>query len=117
MIFTLFIGFCALLAYENITNKPVKWVSVGLLRAVSFFRDRRLIAPVWIVCFYIFRNNRKKRFVAFGVLAAVEIISCYSVIIAVQREKGSAGAFHKWIFLLVLPLAFFDIAVCQNSVA
>jgi hypothetical protein len=124
MIFTLFIGFCALLAYENITNKPVKWLVVTLLCAVSFFGDWRLIAPLWIVCFYLFRNNRRKRFIAFGVLAIVEIISCMPFIISrgeiwqagvllvipllllYNGEKGGNGAFHKWLFYWFYPLHF-----------
>jgi hypothetical protein len=124
MIVTLFIGFCALIAYENIATKPVKWVAVSALCALSFFGDWRLIAPVWILCFYIFRNTGKKRFIVFGVLAVAEILSCVSFIISrgeiwqvgvlltipllllYNGEKGGNGAFHKWVFYWFYPLHF-----------
>jgi hypothetical protein len=133
MIFTLFIGFFALLAYEKIANKPVKWAAVSVLCAVSFFGDWRLIAPLWLVCFYLLSNNRKKRFIVFGVLAIVEIISCIPFIIShgeiwqvgvllaiplllrYRGEKGGNGAFHKWVFYWFYPLHFLVLAFIKTA--
>ena len=122
VIFTLFVGFFVLLAYEKIINKPLKWITIGLLCAVSFFGDWMIIAPIWILCFYIFRDNKKKRFIVFSVLAAVEVASCIQFIIShgeawqigvflvipllllYNGERGSRNPIHKWAFYLFYPL-------------
>ena len=122
VIFTLFIGFFVLLAYEKISNKIAKWIVVGLLCAVSYFGDWMIIAPLWILCFYIFRDNKKKRFIVFGILAAIEVASCIPFIInhgeiwqigvflviplllLYNGEKGGDSPLLKWAFYLFYPL-------------
>ena len=122
VIFTLFIGFCVLLTYEKIKNKPIKWCIIGLFCVVSYFGDWMIIAPLWILCFYIFRANRKKRFTAFGLLAALEVLSCIPFIISngelwqvgvffvipllllYNGKKGSNSNIHKWSFYVFYPL-------------
>jgi len=122
VIFTLFMGFCVLLAYERITNKPLKWGVIVLLCAISYFGDWRIIAPLWILCFYVFRDNRKKKFIAFAILAALEVASCIPFIInngeawqvgvflviplllLYNGEKGGKSPFHKWAFYVFYPL-------------
>ncbi|MDR0292762.1 MAG: conjugal transfer protein TraX [Oscillospiraceae bacterium] len=129
VIFTLFIGFCVLLAYEKIINKPVKWIIIGLLCAVSFFGDWMIIAPLWILCFYVFRDNKKKRFVVFGVLAALEVASCVPFMISngeiwqigvflvipllwlYNGGKGDNSPIHKWAFYLFYPLHLIALAI------
>ena len=122
VIFTLFIGFCVLLSYEKITNNLIKWVAVGLFCAISYFGDWMIIVPIWILCFYIFRDNKKKQFIIFGILAALEVASCIPSIIndgqiwqigvllvvpllwLYNGEIGSNSPFHKWAFYLFYPL-------------
>jgi hypothetical protein len=122
VICTFFIGFLVLLAYEKIANKSVKWITVGLLCAASYFGDWMIIAPLWILCFYIFKDDKKKRFTAFGILAAVEVASCIPFMISkgeiwqvgvflvipllwlYNGEKGSGNPIHKWAFYLFYPL-------------
>ena len=122
VIFTFFIGFLVLLAFDKITSKPVKWITVGLLCALSYFGDWMIIAPLWILCFYVFREDKRKRFLAFGILAAVEVASCIPFIISngeiwqigvflvipllwlYNGEKGSGNPVHKWAFYLFYPL-------------
>lgn len=122
VIYTLFIGFCVLLAYEKILNKPIKWIVIGLLCILSYIGDWMIIAPVWILCFYIFRDNRKKRFMVFAVLAALEVLSCIPFIISngelwqigvflavpllllYNGQKGNDNSIHKWAFYLFYPL-------------
>jgi len=122
VIFTFFVGFLILLTYEKIINKPAKWFVIGLLCAVSYFGDWMIIAPLWILCFYIFRDNKKKRFMVFGILAALEVASCIPFIISngeawqigvlfvipllwlYNGESGKKSAIHKWSFYLFYPL-------------
>jgi len=122
VIFTFFIGFLVLLTYEKIDNKPVKWIVIGLLCAVSYFGDWRIIAPLWILCFYIFKDSREKRIIAFCILAALEVASCIPSIIndgqlwqigvflviplllLYNGEKGGDSPLHKWAFYLFYPL-------------
>ena len=122
VIFTLFIGFCVLFVYEKITNKIAKWAIIGLLCAVSFFGDWMIIAPLWILCFYIFRDDKKKRFIVFGILATLEVASCIPFIInngetwqlgvflvipllmLYNGGKGSDNPIHKWAFYIFYPL-------------
>jgi hypothetical protein len=122
VIFTLFIGFCVLLVYEKIIYKPFKWSIIGLLCAVSFFGDWMIITPLWILVFYIFRDNKRKRFIAFIILATLEVASCIQFIInngeiwqvgvflvvplllLYNEDKGGNSLFHKWLFYLFYPL-------------
>ena len=122
VIFTLFIGFCVLLAYELIVRNPLKWSIIGLLCALSYFGDWMIIAPLWILCFYVFRDDKKKRFYVFGILAAIEVASCIPFIISYGEiwqigvflviplllhyngGKGSDNPIHKWVFYVFYPL-------------
>jgi hypothetical protein len=122
VIFTLFVGFCVLLAYENICNKPVKWIVVAALCAVSYFGDWMIIAPLWILCFYIFRDDKKKRFIIFSALAILEIASNLKFIMnngqawqigvllvipllwLYNGGKGGGSQIHKWVFYIFYPL-------------
>ena len=125
VVYTLFIGFCVLLAYERIGSKAVKWIVIGLLCAASYFGDWMLIGPLWILCFYIFRDNKRRRFIVFGILAAIEVASCIPFIIShgelwqvgvllvipllllYKGERGSGSPVHKWAFYLFYPLHLF----------
>ena len=131
VIFTFFIGFLVLLAYEKISNKPVKWITVGLLCAVSYFGDWMIIAPLWILCFYIFRDDKKKKFTVFGILAALEVASCIPfminggeiwqvgvflvlpLLLLYNGEKGSGNPIHKWAFYLFYPLHLFVLGIIK----
>ncbi|MCL1874894.1 MAG: conjugal transfer protein TraX [Synergistaceae bacterium] len=131
VIFTFFIGFLVLLAYEKINNKPVKWLIIALLCAVSYFGDWMIIAPLWILCFYIFRDNKKKRFTVFGILAALEVAFCIPfmikgnemwdvgvflvipLLLLYNGEKGSDNSIHKWAFYLFYPLHLFVLGIIK----
>ena len=122
VIFTFFIGYLVLVAYDKIANRTVKWIVVVLLVACSILGDWMLIAPAWILCFYIFRDDRKKNFIAFTILAVVEVLSSIPFMIShgqtwhvgvflvlpllmmYNGEKGGDSPVHKWAFYLFYPL-------------
>ena len=121
VIFTLFIGFCVLMVYDKIPNKIIRWIVIALLCAGSIIGDWRIITPMWILFFYIFRDS-KKNLLVFGVLAVLEVLSClpniindgqlwqvgvFLVIPLLYLYKGNSGSknvFVKWAFYLFYPL-------------
>lgn len=129
VIFTLFIGFCVLLSYEKIGNKPLKWCAITLLCILSYFGDWMIIAPLWILCFYSLRDNNRRRFIVFTILLIMEVASCIPFIInngevwqigvflviplllLYNGEKGSKNPFHKWVFYIFYPLHLFVLGI------
>jgi TraX protein. len=129
VIFALFIGFLVLLSYETITIKLVKCLAIIALCCISFISDWGVVAPLWILFFYMYRNNVIKRYILFGSVAIVEItydiclmsakqiplqyglwhLGLFMVIpllLTYNGEKGRSGAFNKWIFYIFYPLQF-----------
>ncbi len=118
VIATFFVGFCVLLAYERLTNKPLKWIAIGLLCAVSVVGDWMIIAPLWILFFYILRDNKKRQLIVFGILAALEVASSIPfgqvwqigvflvipLLVLYNGKKGGDSPVHKWAFYLFYPL-------------
>jgi len=122
VIYTFFIGFLVLFVYEKIINKVAKWIVIVLLLVLSCIGDWMIIAPSWILFFYIFRDNKKKQFVVFTILAVLEVLSCIPFMISngelwqvgvffaipllllYNGQKGSANPIHKWAFYIFYPL-------------
>lgn len=129
VIFTFFLGFLILLCYEKISNRLLKWLAIILLCGISFMGDWGVIAPLWILFFYIFRNNEVRKNILFSSVAFIEIV--YDVylmsvegiplqyglwhlglflviplLLTYNGEKGSNGIINKWIFYIFYPLQF-----------
>ncbi|MDD6794921.1 MAG: TraX family protein [Clostridiaceae bacterium] len=127
VIFTLLIGLCILCCHESISNSFLKWTSVVLLIALSSMGDWGIIAPIWILIFYIFRNDNKKKFGIFAFLAGLEVLSDISfmiykyncwyaelwqagiflvipLLLMYNGKKGNNNEFHKWTFYIFYPL-------------
>lgn len=138
MIFTLFIGFLILYVYEEIKTEPTKSAIILLLFAVAFFSEWSIIAPLWILSFYILRNNKKNSVLSFLLITAIHILlntvfaiisnqNWYSqlwqaglllfipVIFIYNGKKGDNSAFSKWFFYIFYPLHLFIIAIILNS--
>lgn len=129
VIFTFFMGFLILLCYEKISNRLLKWLIIILLCGVSFIGDWGVVAPLWILFFYIFKDNKLKKNVFFCSAAGIEILYdvylmsvegislkyglwhlglflAIPILLAYNGEKGSNGVFSKWIFYIFYPLQF-----------
>ena len=139
MIFNLFICFLMLLSYEKIENKFVKWTVILFLIYLSYFCDWGIIAPLYVLFFYIFRNKKGKQINSFYIITTLliikDIIYCvimglywYSrlwklglflfipVICKYNGENGKNNKFNKWFFYIFYPLQFFIFALIKEFI-
>ena len=65
MLYTLFLSFLMLCAWEGLENPWLKWPAVLGLIALCHFGDWTCVAPLWVLGFYLFRGQPKKQFAVF----------------------------------------------------
>ncbi len=137
MIFTLFLGFLMLCAYEKIRNNLLKTTVIILLFIIANFSEWGIIAPMWILSFYILRSDKKSTVTAFVLISSMHVlINSVSAVYAgfhwyaqlwqaglllfipfflsYNGKKGSGSAFSKWFFYIFYPLHLFIIALILN---
>ena len=123
VIYTLFLGLMAIRLWDS--EKFPKWLKIiGIIAvcAISVIGDWAFMAVLWCLCFHIFRDEPKKKWIAFciigvfgsasmffaapwysqlfqiGVFAAPLLIGlCYN------GEPGKKSAFNKWFFYIFYP--------------
>lgn len=126
MIFTLFLSFVMLELYEHIGNDALKWTAVTAVIMLSAFGDWGIIAPIWVLMFYRYRDDRKKQLISYSVLCVLTVASdiyfCVShhyhwygelwqagVFLAVplfllyDGRGGRKSGFSKWFFYILYP--------------
>ena len=127
VLFTLFIGFVVIVTYDKISNKPIKWLAIGALWVVSIIGDWGITAPAWILCFHVYRDSRKAKFIAFGIIAAVVaymniidygfwnagVFLAIPLLLRYNGEKGHGNDVHKWAFYLFYPLHLFALGIIK----
>lgn len=127
MVFTLFLCFLILLCYEKIENIILKTASIFVLILISVFSDWGIIAPLWVLSFYILHNDSKYKMLIFSIVSMMHIIICigsaitsnniwYSqmwqlgvflfipLILLYNGKNGSKNMFSKWFFYIFYPL-------------
>ena len=137
MIFTLLLSFTILLAYENIQNSLTRTLVICILIATSIFSDWGIIAPLWILTFYILQNDEKRRLIAFSVVSVMHVILCFSAVIAASKplysqlwqfgvflfipvihfynnQNGGKSLFSKWFFYIFYPLHLIILDLIKN---
>lgn len=137
MIFNLFFSFLVLLSYDKIKNRFLKWLCILLLICACNFCDWGITPPLYILLFYIFRNDKKKQILSFCIISVFMIVKnmiwCmlnnqvwfirlfdYGVFLAIpilcqyNREKGSNSKFNKWFFYILYPLQFFVFGIIKR---
>ena len=67
MIFTLFICFCILLAYERLSDKVLRRVVILALTLLSLISDWSLLAPIFTILFVWAKGSEDKTKIAFAV--------------------------------------------------
>lgn len=137
MIFTLFLSFVMLWCFENFENTFLKVLAVGIIVYASKYGDWGITAPLWILGFYCFGNDRKKALIyylsvtAFWLVRAT--INCIDkgfpwygeycqlglllfpfMLFSYNGEKGSDGRFSKWFFYVFYPLHLFVLTIIKN---
>lgn len=134
MIFTLCICFLVLLSYEKIKNKLVKWTSIFCLILISYYCDWGIFAPLWVLVFNLFRENKLTQMCWYYVVTIFTIIIKYMlinnyewntilcqlglilfipIIYLYNGEKGKNNKFNKWFFYIFYPLHLFIIALIR----
>lgn len=137
MIFTLFLSFTVLLCAEKIENRFLKWAAVIALILFSSYGDWGVTAPLWVLCFYKWGDDKKKSTIAFSLVTLYWIfratMSCFAngyhwygefcqlglfmfpcVIYIYNGEKGSGSKFSKWFFYVFYPLHLFVLALIDK---
>ncbi len=136
MIFTLFLSFLMLLSYENIQNKPLKWICVIGLIALSAPCDWGIVGPLFVLTFYLNKNSKKNTSICYSIIALILIAS--SVVFSVingykwygelwqlglfmfipllymyDSKKLSSTVFNKWIFYIFYPMHLIIIGIIK----
>lgn len=137
MIFTLFLCFLILSAYENIGNNFLKFAIIIACVTVSYFCDWGIIAPMWVLGFYHYRGNKEKQTLMFSCVSVIHVLSCvfFSVlngyhwygelwqlglflfipfIYLYSGKNEKSTLFSKWFFYIFYPMHLV-ILECINS--
>ncbi len=140
MIYTLFLSFLVLLSYDKIENKALKWISVAALIALTLPGDWGVIAPLWVLLFWIYRDRPKQKLIAYSSVAALTVFSdiafllmkgfhwygelwqlglflAIPVLMTYNGKNGKSDRFSKWIFYIFYPLHLLIIGIIQMSLA
>lgn len=122
VIYTFFISFFVLLAYEKIQNKPFKLITILLLAGLTIVGDWGIIAPLWVLIFHTYKNEKKKQFIVYGIVVLLQLAFTMPLLIKFDElwqigmfipiplllmyngSKGSDKAIHKWAFYLFYPV-------------
>lgn len=110
--FTLFVGLLVLEGYRRFESSQIKQILVMLAGCVAAFLlrcDYNVFGIVLIVILYLFRNNRKYRTLAGGLMAALESSSCFCAaalaFIPIHLYNGTRGKLRlKYLFYWFYPV-------------
>ena len=123
VIWTLFLAFVTVWMWDSIKGKkPLKIFLVVIFCILSLFGDWCIFAVLWALFCYIYRDNEKKKWISFAIVAVIEVVlACLMsglsqlfqlgvVLVPIvfiyfyNREPGSKKPFHKWFFYVFYPL-------------
>lgn len=139
MIFTLFLCFLILLSNEKIENAALKTLAIFALTAVSIFSDWGIIAPLWVLAFYLYKDDTNRKTLLFCLIAAMHVLM--SVIFSITNgynwygelwqlgvylfvplmflyngKSGKNTAFSKWFFYVFYPLHLIVLGAIQQFI-
>lgn len=129
VLFTLLISFCVLAARHSTAPPAIKWTFTALLLVLSISGDWGVVAPLWVLCFDLFRGSRRRQLTAFALIAGADLLYIVTadltgglawhlhlweaglflfipLILLYNGQRGSGGAFGKWFFYIIYPLHF-----------
>lgn len=137
MILTLLLCFLLLLSYDKIKNGALKTAAIVLLTAASAFCDWGIIAPMWTLGFFVFRQDSRKKTLCYCLISAVHALSNigfglyyggsrYSqlwqlgvflflpLMMSYNGKSGKKNAFAKYFFYAFYPLHLLALVFCTN---
>lgn len=137
MIFTLFLSFLILLAYEIISSNILKTIIIFILIVVSICSDWGIIAPLWVLSFYILHNDTNYKILSFSLISLLHIVinsfpaisggyNWYGqlwqlgvfmfipLLLLYNGKNGSKNIFSKWFFYIFYPLHLLVIGQINN---
>lgn len=140
MIYTLFLSFLMLLSYERIENKPLKWICIIGLIALSAPCDWGIIGPLFVLTFYLNKNSKRNMSICYSIISLV--LTASSIIFSIfngynwygelwqlglfmfipllymyDGKKISSSKFNKWIFYIFYPLHLIIIGIIKLVIA
>ncbi len=127
VIATFFLCFMILLVFEEVENVFLKVLLIAVLASLGYFCDWGLMAPLWVMCFYLCKDNKNKMALWYCVLCAFWVIRCcivkfdeggnwydslwqlgsvlaLPILYTYNGEGGKSGKFSKWFFYWFYPL-------------
>ena len=139
MIFTLFFCFMILLCLEKIDSIPLKVICILGLGYMCYYCDWGTVAPLWVLVFYIFRDDKKKMVIFYLIACAFWVVRCCSVavsggsewysvwwqagsvlalpvIYSYNGEGGKPSKFSKWFFYWFYPVHLLVLGIIYRSV-
>ena len=127
VLFTFLFSFLILYVYDMVPGFNRRCILMGLLLGATMFCDWGLVAPLYVLAFHIYRENRRERLKWFVIITlgalAMYVMFCIAsgknwygqlweaglflfipVLFLYNGKKGSGAAFHKWFFYIFYPL-------------
>ena len=138
VIFTLFFCFMMLVAFEKLENAFLRVACVVGLFLLCTKCDWGLVAPLWVIVFALFRNDKKKLCIFYSMVCAFWVFRCVSMTVAdgglwysalwqagsfafipflylYNGKAGKSSKFSKWFFYAFYPLHILVIAVIYRN--
>lgn len=124
---TFFLCFMVLLVFEKVENLFLKLFIIVCLVCLCHYCDWGLMAPMWVLCFYLFKESKNKMAICYCLLCIFWCFRCcvvsykgggewydslwqlgtllaLPIIYTYNGEKGRGGKFSKWFFYWFYPL-------------
>jgi hypothetical protein len=133
MIFTLFCGLLALIAWDRIENIALRLLAVIALCAVTWWADWQIFGVLFILAFGVFYGDKKKKMTAFALFAVAKIIYnvsadlitghnpivelsklglfCVIPLLLLYNGTRKKSAWRKWFFYIYYPAHLLSFAV------
>ncbi|MFA9379262.1 MAG: TraX family protein [Lachnotalea sp.] len=131
VIFTLLCGLLALIVYEKINKKVLKWILIIFLVGVTYIADWALFGVLFVLSFGIFYGDTKKQWIVYLTVNAIKLVkiiyvsnwNIYMIIPAavspflvraqLHLYNGTKGGneYSKWSFYIIYPVQFLVIGV------
>ncbi len=139
MIATLFLCFMILLCLGKIANIPLKVICILGLATLCHYCDWGTMAPLWVLIFYLFRDDKQKMAIFYLISCAFWTVRCCSVAVSgghewysalwqagsimalpllcsYNGESGKRSKFSKWFFYWFYPVHLLILGIIYRNI-